>query len=166
MHDVTAREVLMIALRGIGVLSALMVAGTLSSLLLAIDRQMIAWGLVQTIFHAAVAVALFVYPDRLAAKLGRRLGSRLSAFAFAIDGIAVFLEFTPFLVNNLEILMRFGIEGQPFARDLGAQSDPITIAIQIVAILIGLSMVVFAKNFAEWTDWDWWRQRAFEDAQR
>ena len=56
MHDVTAREVLMIALRGIGVLSALMVAGTLSSLLLAIDRQMIAWGLVQTIFHAAVAV--------------------------------------------------------------------------------------------------------------
>lgn len=160
----------MIAFRALGVLCGLDFAGRLTILLLPAvttgPTEALLWTLLQLLFMAGATVILFLFPDRIAALIARRIGPRFSGFAYAAVGVRILIEYFPWLVTNISTIGIFGPEPNEFERIWGAYNDPLSIAIQVSAILVGVALVVFAKNFAEWTDWDWWRQRAFEDAQR
>lgn len=166
MRSVTAREVVMMSFRCFGVLAGLEVTGKALMLISIYGDKGFVWGLLEIAFLAIATVALFLFPDRLAAACAQRVDTRLSGYALSVVGVLCIVTFGGELLQNVATISTFGPGSENVKRILGIHNDPISLAIQVVAILIGVALVIFAKNFAEWTDMDWWRQRAFEDAQR
>lgn len=156
----------MIALRCLGVLIISSFIGKLA-LLITTDGVSEKLTLVPRIgFDALVAIALFLFPDRIALALSRRLGDRFAAYALAFAGILFAIQFTNLFIRNFSSQRITRLLGEEFAEMLGARTTPADLAIQAGGITCGILMVLFAKNIAEWTDLEYRRQKAWEDAQR
>lgn len=166
MQKITATEALMIGLRLLGVMIACDLVAKVCALGITPGMGPNLALLASIGLDVIVAIAFFFFPDRIALKLSRRLDDRFAAYAVAFAGILIAVAYTSYLIQNVGIYLKTGHFGEEFARAMGVRSTPADLAIQAGGMACGILLLLFPKNIAEWTDLEWWRQKAWEDAQR